>query len=144
MLGRDIGRFIRRRGQSVCRGNVNDPPPPLRPHHGHSHGCSVECGIHVNRDNRVPFLNRKFVDWGHILDACIVDQNIAPWLCADQVAALLGIGHIRANIIDLHAKFGRQIRSQRMILVRISERIDHQIRTDSRQGSGDSQTDSRG
>ena len=57
-------------------GDVDDATPVGGLHGGQGQACGVEGAAQVDGDDGVPALDREFFDLGHMLDACVVDQNV--------------------------------------------------------------------
>ena len=76
VLGRDIGGLLAAGDQAVRRGDVDDAAPFALLHAGHRGADGVERRREVDRDDRVPFLDREILDIGDMLDAGIVHQDV--------------------------------------------------------------------
>ncbi len=98
VLGRDIGRLERRGHQRMRRGRVDDAAPAALLHAGHGGANAMKRRRQIDRDDRVPFLDRKLLDRRDELDAGIVDENVdrAEGLLAerDHFGDLGGLGHV--------------------------------------------------
>jgi hypothetical protein len=105
----------------------------------------VECGGEVDGDDRVPAIDREFLDLGHELDACVVDQDV------HAAEVLLGIAH---HVFDLGglAHVGavvahpRRCRPARFPPLRrhVTESVDNDVRALRGQGLRDAESDAAG
>src|SRR6478752_4930722 len=69
MLGGDVGNLLRAGDQSVCGSNIDDAAPFAFLHAGQCGADRVERGGQVDRNDRVPFLDREILDVRDVLDA---------------------------------------------------------------------------
>jgi hypothetical protein len=83
-----------------------------------------------------------------MLDACVIDQNIAATRIGDQLATRIWFGHISRDIHNIHTELSGHVSRKRMVFGAIGKRIQHNPRTglghftrnsqpDARVGSGD-------
>lgn len=54
----------------------DDAAPTALLHAGHGSADGMEGGGEVDRDDRVPLLDRKLLDWRDVLDTGIVDEDV--------------------------------------------------------------------
>ena len=98
VLGGDISRFERRRDQRMRRRRIDDAAPALFLHQRHGGADAVKCRRQIDRDDRIPFLDRKILDRRDELDAGIVDENIdraeRAFTERDHRRDLGGLGHV--------------------------------------------------
>src|SRR5437762_10757401 len=76
MFRRDIGGLMRRSDQAVRRRDIHDAPPVPFLHLRQHRTDRVEHGGKIDRENRIPALDGKFVDWCRELNAGIVDEDV--------------------------------------------------------------------
>ena len=143
MLGRHIGRLVGTGRQSVGRGDVDHPAPSRCTHQRQGRRGGVEGGRQVDRDDRVPFRGREIGDRRDVLDAGIVDQDIAGAGLFDQRAAVVALGHVGPDVADLDPVFAGHAFGQRVILVRVAEAVQDHVRAGARQPVGHAQPDAR-
>ena len=72
------------------RGQV-DHPAPARFAHERCHGRGVKGRGQHDRDDGVPLTRREFIDGRDMLNACVVDEDIAAASLGDQCARGLTI-----------------------------------------------------
>ena len=75
-LARDVGRLLGRGHQAVGRSDVDDAAPVASLHAGQRQARGVERRAQVDRDDRVPAIGRKVLDFGDVLDAGVVHQDV--------------------------------------------------------------------
>ena len=106
MLGRDIGGFERRSHQRMGRSRVDDAAPFARLHARNGCPQGVKGRGQVDGQNLIPFLDGKFFDRCHILDAGIVDQNVERaefgFRLMNHGRNFVRPGHIRCRIMTGH------------------------------------------
>ena len=78
-----------------------------------------------------------------MLDARVVDQNIANARLFDQRAALVGLGHVGLDVACFHAEFLAKLFCQRVVFVVICEGVQDDVGTGFGKFSGHAQTDAR-
>ncbi len=125
VLGGDIGAFVGRGGQTMRRGDVDDTSPAGGAHLRQRGSGGVKGRGQVDRDDRIPLLRRELVDRGNVLNAGVVDQDIAAACRLDQGAAFVRLGHVGLDIARLDAVFLGDGFRQGVILVGIGEGVDH-------------------
>jgi hypothetical protein len=130
------------------RGDIDDPPPALAIHAGQRGADGVEGLRQVDGDNRVPALDGERLDRRGMLDAGIVDENIAAAqfrLCgADQPRAFLAVAHVGGIVGGAHAEFAGDPGADRRDLVRVAEAVYHDVRALRRQRPRHGQPDPAG
>ena len=100
-------------------GGVDDAPPALFLHPGHSQPCGVEYGGEVECDNLLPTINREFIDWGNVLHPGIVHQNI-------ERACLRHHRFDFARFQQVRARMRRaDVITDRRYFIRIAKTVDH-------------------
>ena len=76
-------------------------PQPLLLHVGHCEPAGVKCAREVDGDNRIPLVDREFLDRSDVLNAGIVDQHVDRAELGtgpiDHVFDLVGIGDVGAG-----------------------------------------------
>src|SRR6185503_4765777 len=77
MLGSDITDLLCAGDEAMSRGNVDDAPPTPLLHAGQRRFGGVERGREIDRDDRIPFVGGEFLDRRDVLDAGIVDEDVA-------------------------------------------------------------------
>jgi hypothetical protein len=145
VLGGDIGRLEGRRDQRMGRGDIDDAAPALRLHMRNGEARGVEGARQVDGDDRIPFLDRKFLDRRDELDARIVDEDIdaAELFCSRCHHAGDGcaIGHVGAVIDDLHIVQAGEFGADVFYLVGIAEAVEHHIGALRSEAARDAKTD---
>ena len=123
-------------------------PPLARFHAGQGSAHGMEGGGQVDGDDLIPFLDGKFLDRRHELDAGIVDQHIhaAQLLFGgrDHGGDFLALAHIGAVINRLDAEILFDGGAFLLNRVLVAEAVDHHMRTVLRIDAGDGQADARG
>ena len=76
VLGRHVGGLVRRGDQRVRRGDIDDAPPAVLFHVGDREPAGVKGARQIDRQDRIPFVDRKFLDRRDVLNAGIVDEDI--------------------------------------------------------------------
>ncbi len=76
VLGRDVGALEGRGDQPVDRGHVDHPPPAALLHARQRGARGVEGRRQVDREDRVPLLDRQFVHGSDVLDAGVVHEDV--------------------------------------------------------------------
>jgi hypothetical protein len=109
-----------------------------------SPGASCEGRAEIDRDDRVPLLDRKVLDVGHMLDARVVDQDVhaaevAPRV-GDEVRDVAGLAHVGAVVAHLHAELADLL----LRAVDIAESVEHDVGALARQAEGDAEADAAG
>ena len=79
-----------------------------------------------------------------MLDARVVDQDIAAARAVDQRAAIVAQRHVGGDVGDGAPGLGGKRRCQRVILGPVGERVQHDIRPRRRQRPRDAKPDARG
>ena len=98
-------------------------------HAGQGQACGVERRGQVDGDDGVPFISRELVNRGDMLNARVVNQDIAAPGLFNQRAAIVALGHIGANIAGRHTGFSGDLFRNGVILVAVGKTIEHDIRT---------------
>jgi len=60
----------------VRRGDIDDAPPAVLFHIRHRKPAGMQCARQINGDNRIPLVDREFLDRVDVLNAGIVHQYI--------------------------------------------------------------------
>src|SRR5436190_16174627 len=76
VLGCDVRRLERARNERVRRSDVDDSPPPLLLHGRQRDASRVKRSRQVDREDRIPFVDRKLLDRRDMLDAGVVDEQV--------------------------------------------------------------------
>ena len=81
-------------------GDIDDASPAVLFHVGHRQPAGVKCAREVDGDNRIPLVDREFLDRIDVLNAGIVDQDVDRSELGtgliDHVFDLVGIGDVGA------------------------------------------------
>ncbi len=125
------------------RGDVDDTAPAAFTHQRKRGGGGVKGRAEVDGDDRVPLLGGKLLDRRDVLNAGIVDEDIADPGLFDQRAAFVGLGHVRLDIARLRAGLLGDAGGQRVILFRIGKGIQHHVHARAREFLRDAEADTR-
>ena len=110
--------------------------------------CGVKRRRQIDRQDRVPFLDRKLFERRNVLDAGIVDQNIEPPVTGDDRRDHLGdrvtAGHVSRGITDIDAEIGGQLVFGPVDLGRNAKAVQHHRRAGVRQRAGNPEPDAAG
>ena len=145
VLGRDVGRLEGGSDQRMRRGRGDDTAPAAPLHAGH--GCTdrVEGGGQVDRNDRIPLVDRKLLDWGDVLDAGIVDEDIhaAEGLLPepDQFGDFRSAWPCRGRIDGLHPEIALDCRSLLLDIGRCTHSVEHDVGTCTCEGTRIRETD---
>ena len=132
---------MRRRG-------VDDAAPLARLHAGHRGADGVERRRQVDGDDRVPLLDREFLDRRDVLDAGIVDQDVARaellFGRLDHRGDLGRLGHVGRRIERLDAELLLDAGALLLDLGRSAEAVDHDVGAVLGERAGDAEPDAGG
>ena len=105
VLGGDISRLERACRERMGAGGGDDPAPAARFHMRHGKTRRVERRRKVERDDRVPFLGREFLDRSNVLHPGVVDEDVDGPGLGHQVIDARGGGEVGAcvNRLELFA-----------------------------------------
>jgi hypothetical protein len=132
VLGRDVRGLERTRDQRMRGGDIDHPPPVLRFHRRQSEPYGMKRGRQVERDDRVPLVDREFVDRRDELDARVVDEDVDRTELSDRLAhhrldlrLLRQVGAVEAH---LDAMLGGNRLAERLDFVRVAEAVENDVR----------------
>ena len=148
VLRGDIGRLERRCDQPVCGRDIDNSPKLVLAHRRQRRPHRMKRRRQVDRQDRVPFLDRKMLERSDMLDAGIVDQDIEPPVTGDGSRDHLGdritAGHVGRGIADLDAEIGSDLIAGFGDLGRDAETVQHHRGTRFRQRTGNPEPDATG
>ena len=126
---------------------LDDAAPFAVLHPGEGETRRVEGGVEVERDDEVPFVERKFLDRRDMLHAGIVDEDIHP---AERIGGVL---HHRFDLVDLgqvmagieRLRAGERFEALPFLFDRvlIAEAVDDDVRAFARQSLGIGEANAR-
>ena len=144
MLGSHIGGFADRADQAMNRGDIDDAAPAALAHAGQGEAGTVEHRGQVDRDNRVPPLDRELFDAGHVLNARVVDQNVDAAEFAFGVVDHVGdlrrvadIGRVMPHLAAKLLQFGNDFAG-------VAKTVEYQVGASLGQALRDTQTNTAG
>ena len=145
VLRRDVGRLLRRRDQAMGRGDVDDPSPIARLHVRQGGADGVKRGREVDRDDRIPLLDRKLLDRRDVLDAGIVHEDVHPAQLARGLRHhrrdLGGLRHVGRAVVDLHLVLRPELGDELVDLRLVAEAVQHHVRSGGGEGARDAKAD---
>ena len=148
VLGGDIGRLVLAGHQRMRRRHVDDAAEALALHRRQRQPRGVEGGREVDREDRVPPVDREVVDRRHMLDAGVVDQQVdgaeLRQRLAHHVLDGLGPAHVGAVVAHLHVVLLGEFGAQRFDLALVAEAVEDDVGALGRQRAGDAEADARG
>ncbi len=90
--------------------HIDDATEVLLAHRRQCQPRGVECGRQIDRQDLIPFLDRKLVERCDVLNAGIVDENVEPTKVGqrrcDHLGDLVWRRHIGRRIAGLDAVIG--------------------------------------
>ena len=102
----------------------------------------------IDRQDRIPFCDRKLVEWGDELNPGIIDEHVELAVLRDGRSDHLGdrlrLGHIGRRIAHLDAKIGRNPLPGLGDFRGDAEAVQHHGRAGLGQRAGDSKADAAG
>ena len=127
------------------RGDVHDAAPVALDHLRQHRGGCVEDRGQVDRENRIPALDREFVHAVRVLDAGVVDEHVdavhLPGRRRDHAAHLVGFRHVGRVVRDAHAVIGGESRAHALDLAGLAEAVQHDVHVFRGERGGDAQPD---
>jgi hypothetical protein len=127
------------------RGDVDDPAPALLLHRRNRQADGVKGAGEIDRQDRIPLLDRELLDRGNMLDAGIVDEDVdAAELAAREVdhggdvAALADVGAAEG---DADVVRPRHLRPRLLDRRRVAEAVDDDIGASAGERLGDAEPD---
>ncbi len=123
-------------------------PQPFLLHVGHCQPAGVKGAREIDGDDRVPFVDRKFLDRIDVLNAGVVHQDIdaaefGPGLI-DHLLDLVGIGNIGARIHHADIVLPLEIADDFVDLVGRAEAVEHDIGAGPGKPGGDTEPNTAG
>ena len=144
MLRRHICGFERRADQRMRRGDVDDAPVTAPPHDWQRETRCVESRGKIDRQDRVPFLNREGLDLGNVLDPRVVNEDVEPAENFDrflyQIRNLAGLRHVGAMVDRADAEVALDGGNLGVDCVWRREAVEHDARARMRECARDVQT----
>jgi len=132
----------------MYRRNVDDAAGALLLHMGQGGRRCMEHRREIQREDRIPLLDGKFLDRRGVLDTCIVHQDVdAPHLrngVVNHSAHRLATGKIGAIMRHPYAELSFQVGTDAFDLRRIAESVQHDIDASPRQRGGNAKADTAG
>ena len=108
----------------------------------------MEGGRQIDRQNLVPLVDRELIDWRHVLDAGVVDQDIHPAKpClgrGDHGGDGRAVCHVRAVIGRLDPEFGLDTGAFGLDGGGVAKPVENHICPFPGHGAGDGQADPAG
>ena len=107
VFGRDVGALERAGHQCMRRGHVDDAAEAVALHRRQRQARGVKRRTQVDRQDRVPLVERKRIDRRHVLDAGVVDQQVDRAEFADRTRHhgfdRIGAAHVGAVVHHVDA-----------------------------------------
>ena len=148
VLGGDVSGFERRRHQRMRRGDVDDPAPRTLLHGRDCQPRGVEGAGEIDRQNRIPFLDRKIFDRRDMLDTGVVDDDVdtAEFVFgqSDHRFYFARDRHIGRVVQYLDLVLVRDVPADGFDLSRIAEAVKHDIRAAGGKPARDTKPDPAG
>src|SRR5690349_804352 len=117
----------------MCRSDVDDSAPFALFHLWQRQPAGVKRRSKIDRDDRVPFVDRKFVYRRHVLDTGVVDEDVDGAKPVDGLRHHLldgrRIAHVGAVISDVYAVFGNKAVLQLFYGSLLPEAIENDMAT---------------
>lgn len=132
----------------MCRSDVDDAAPVALLHRGQRDARGVERRREVQREHRIPAVDRETLDRSDVLDPGVVHQDVDAAVAQIDVREhrldLVGFREVGAFVVDIDARFGGELRAQPFDLGRVSETVEHDARALCGERPGDAQSDAAG
>ncbi len=127
----------------MCRCDIDDAAPFARLHGGDGGAHRVECRRQIDRDDLVPFLDRKFLDRRDILDARIIDEDVdraeSRLGHLHHVGDLGGFRQIGGRIEGFDFAFALDTGAFGLDLGLVAKAVEHDVDARAREGARNSE-----
>jgi len=129
----------------VRGGNVDDAAECARLHLGQREADRVEGGGKVDRENRIPFGQREFIDRGDVLDARVVDEHVDAAEFGERRSHhrldRFRLAHVGAVVARFDAELAFEGGAQLLDFRSVAETVEDDIGAFARKGARDAQSD---
>src|SRR5258706_3532259 len=89
----------------MCGRDIDNAAELVLAHRWQRRPPRMTCRRQVDRQDRVPFLGRKLIEWRDILDARIVDEHVEPTMLGegrlDHLPDCCRLGHVSRRVTYL-------------------------------------------